>query len=186
MALTAALLTLTAACRRDMQDQPKYRPLQGSRFFSDGRSARPIPAGTVATDELDTTDAIHTGRTGDTWATTIPLKLDASLVRRGRERYDIYCSPCHSRLGDGHGTVAKRGVRQPVSFHTDRVRHLPPGYIFDVITNGFGGMPDYGDQVPVRDRWAIVAYIRALELSRSASIADVPPDRRSQLGGNGK
>lgn len=165
-----------------MQDQPKYKPLQGSRFFSDGRSARPIPAGTVATDELDATDTLHTGAANGTWATTIPIAVDAKLLRRGRDRYEIFCSPCHSRLGDGHGMVAQRGVRQPATFHTDRVRREPPGYLFQVITNGFGGMGDYGDQIPARDRWAIVAYIRALELSRAATLAEVPADKRAQLG----
>jgi len=164
-----------------MQDQPKYKPLRLSEAFSDGRSARPIPADTVATDELNATDTMHTGYIHGKWAETIPLPLTSALVERGRERFDIFCSPCHSRLGDGNGMVAQRGVKAPVSFHTDRVRRLPPGYIFDVITNGFGAMGDYGDQVPAEDRWAIIAYIRALELSRMGTLADVPPDKRAAL-----
>lgn len=172
---------MLAACRRDMQQQPKYLPLQPSRFFSDGRSARPVPAGVVATDELDARDSFHTGMANGTWLATIPVPVDAALLHRGRDRFDIFCSPCHSRLGDGHGMVAQRGVKQPANFHTDRIRREPPGYIFDVITNGFGGMGDYADQVPVRDRWAIVAYIRALQLSRSATVADVPPEVRARL-----
>jgi mono/diheme cytochrome c family protein len=172
---------VATGCRRDMQDQPKYRPLRVSEFFTDGRSARPIPADTVATDELNNGDTVHTGYVKGQWAQTIPFPITMELLERGRERFDIFCSPCHSRLGDGNGMVAQRGVRTPADFHTDRIRREPPGYIFDVITNGFGGMGDYGDQVPVADRWAIVAYIRALELSRMGTAADVPPEQRSSL-----
>ena len=181
IAACLALAAVLAGCRRDMQDQPKYRPLRASAFFNDGRSARPIPANTVATDELDAADVIHTGYVNGTWAESIPVTVDLSLLWRGRERFDIFCSPCHSRLGDGNGPVAQRGFAAPMNLQTDRVRRSPPGYIFDVITNGFGAMGDYGDQVPVHDRWAIVAYIRALELSRAGTIADVPPDARAQL-----
>jgi mono/diheme cytochrome c family protein len=176
------LLPFAAACRQDLQNEPKYLPLQGSTFFADGRSARPTPAGTIATDELDLNDAAHTGLVNGNWAEVIPVPLDRALLARGRERYDIFCSPCHGRLGDGQGMVAQRGVKQPANFHTDRIRREPPGYIFDVITNGFGGMGDYRDQVPARDRWAIVAYIRALQLSRTATLADVPPENRGPLG----
>lgn len=178
--LAVAILT---GCRRDMQDQPKYRPLRASAFFNDGRSARPIPAGTVATDEADSADSIHTGYTNGTWAATIQVPVDEALLKRGRERFDIYCSPCHGRLGDGNGMVAQRGLAAPMNLLSDRVKREPPGYIFDVITNGFGAMGDYGDQVPVHDRWAIIAYIRALELSRSGTLADVPVEARAQLGG---
>jgi mono/diheme cytochrome c family protein len=170
---------MTIGCRRDMQDQPKYRPLRVSRFFTDGRSSRPIPADTVALDELNDRDTVHTGYVNGRWAESIPLPLTMALLQRGRERFDIFCSPCHSRLGDGNGMVAQRGVRAPADLHSDRVRREPPGYIFDVITNGFGGMGDYADQVPPEDRWAIVAYIRALELSRLGTAADVP---REQIG----
>lgn len=181
MATVAALAISTAACRRDMQDQPKYLPLQGSAFFNDGRSARPVPVNTVATDELNDMDSEHTGLDRGGWLDTVPIPIDASLLERGRERFDIFCSPCHGRLGDGNGMVAQRGYLAPMNLQSDRVRREPPGYIFDVITNGFGAMGDYRDQVPVRDRWAIVAYIRALELSRTGTIADVPPDARARL-----
>lgn len=176
------LCLLCSTCRQDMQDQPKYKPLGQNRFFLDGRNSRPIPANTVALDELNDTDSYHTGVSNGTFLDTIPAKVDIALLNRGHDRYDIFCSPCHGRLGDGNGMVAQRGVRAPANFHTDRLRSVPPGYIFQVITNGYGGMGDYGDQVPVDDRWAIVAYIRALQLSRDASLNDVPADARGQLG----
>jgi mono/diheme cytochrome c family protein len=165
-----------------MQDQPKYKPLGENRFFPDGRDARPTPANTIALDELNNDDPYHTGVSNGAFLDTIPATVNVQLLNRGRDRYDIFCSPCHSRLGDGNGMVAQRGVRAPANFHTDRLRAVPPGYIFQVITNGYGGMGDYGDQVPVEDRWAIVAYIRALQLSRDASLNDVPADARDRLG----
>lgn len=177
-----ALSSLAVACRQDMQDQPKYKPLGQSSFFLDGRNSRPIPANTVALDELNDSDSYHTGVSNGMFLDTIPAKVDVALLNRGRDRYDIFCSPCHGRLGDGNGMVAQRGVRAPANFHTDRLRSVPPGYIFQVITNGYGGMGDYADQVPVDDRWAIVAYIRALQFSRDASVNDVPAGARGQLG----
>lgn len=165
-----------------MQDQPKYKPLGENRFFPDGRDARPIPANTIALDELNNNDPYHTGIANGTFLDAIPANVDQDMLRRGRDRYDIFCSPCHSRLGDGNGMVAQRGVRAPANFHTDRLRSVPPGYLFQVISNGYGAMGDYGDQIPVDDRWAIVAYIRALQLSRDASINDVPAEDRSRLG----
>jgi mono/diheme cytochrome c family protein len=165
-----------------MHDQPKYKPLAASTFFADGRSARPIPDGTVATNEPDEDDSRHTGNApnGD-FLDTIPLPVNTALLERGRERYDIYCSPCHDRLGTGHGMVSQRGFKVPADLIVDRVRQSPPGYIYQVIRNGFGAMPDYGDQVPVDDRWAIVAYIRVLERSRTATMDDVPAAERPQL-----
>lgn len=176
-------LLLSAACRQDMHDQPRYKPLAASTFFSDGRSARPIPAHTIARNELNDNDPIHTGANNGDFLDSIPIPVDLPLLKRGQERYDIYCSPCHGRLGDGQGMVARRGLHFPKDFEIDRLRQAPPGYIFQVISNGYGAMGDYGDQIPdVRDRWAIVAYIRALQLSRHAAVADVPPDGKSQLG----
>lgn len=175
-------VVLCTACRQDMQDQPKYKPLGQNTFFRDGRNSRPIPANTIAIDELNDNDSYHTGASDGAFLDTIPATIDAKLLNRGHDRYEIFCSPCHGRLGDGNGMVAQRGVRAPANFHTDRLRSVPPGYIFQVITNGYGGMGDYGDQVPVDDRWAIVAYIRVLQLSRDASINDVPADGRAQLG----
>jgi Cytochrome C oxidase, cbb3-type, subunit III len=174
---------LLAACRQDMHDQPRYKPLAASTFFSDGRSARPIPAHTVARDELNDVDTVHTGEQNGDFAATIPIPVNLALLKRGQDRFDIFCSPCHGRLGDGDGMVAQRGFHFPADLASDRSVHLPPGYIFQVITNGYGGMGDYGDQIPdVDDRWAIVAYIRALQLSRRATINDVPQPEQTKLG----
>ena len=181
--MIVATFSLATACRQDMQDQPKYKPLGESKFFADGRQARPIPAGTIARDELNDTDPFHTGVSNRQFLDTIPMDVDLKLLERGRDRFDIYCSPCHGRMGDGNGMVAQRGFRAPANFHSDRLRSVPPGYIFQVITNGYGAMGDYGDQIAVNDRWAIVAYLRALQLSRHAPVADVPADARGQLGG---
>lgn len=178
---TLLLLLPMAACRQDMQDQPKYKPLGASRFFADGREARPIPAGTIARDELNDTDSFHTGAADGVFLDSIPLKVDAKLLHRGQERFDIYCSPCHGRTGDGNGMVAQRGLKIPANLHTDRLRSVPPGYIYQVIKNGYGAMGDYGDQIPVNDRWAIVAYVRALQLSRDATMNDVPAEQRGEL-----
>ncbi|HWF48401.1 MAG TPA: cytochrome c [Bryobacteraceae bacterium] len=183
VAMFAPLLLLATSCRQDMQDQPKYKPLGANSFFADGRDARPIPAGTIARDELNDTDFFHTGEANGAFLNSIPLKVDANLLRRGQDRFNIYCSPCHGRTGDGNGMVAQRGVKIPANLHTDRLRSVPPGYIYQVIKNGYGAMGDYGDQVPVNDRWAIVAYIRALQLSREATMNDVPADQRTQLSG---
>ena len=174
---------VSVACRQDMHDQPKFKPLAASTFFSDGRSARPIPAYTVARDQLHDTDTAHTGEQNGDFAATIPIPVDLALVRRGQDRFNIFCSPCHGRLGDGKGIVAQRGFHFPADLASDRTRELPPGYLFQVITNGYGGMGDYGDQIPdVDDRWAIVAYIRALQFSRHATIGDVPPSEKTRLG----
>jgi len=182
LVLICAAALLESACRQDMQDQPKYKPLAVSSFFADGRSARPIPPGTVAMNELDDTDSFHTGSnaTGD-FLESIPLPITTALLRRGEQRFDIFCSPCHDRLGTGHGMVAQRGFQIPKDLDSDRIRQEPPGYIFQVISNGYGAMPDHRDQIAVRDRWAIVAYLRALELSRNARLTDVPAQEQSRL-----
>lgn len=178
-----AILLCCAACRQDMHDQPRYKPLAPSTFFADGRSARPIPAHTVALNQLNDDDTAHTGWKNGDFDDTIPVPVSMQLLQRGQDRFDIFCSPCHGRLGDGHGMVAQRGFHFPADLASDRVREEPPGYIFQVITNGYGGMGDYGDQIPdVNDRWAIVAYIRALQLSRHATMDDVPQTQRAQLG----
>ena len=164
-----------------MQDQPKYKPLGASGFFADGRDSRPIPANTIARDELDDVNPSHTGAQNGTFLDMIPEPVSAALLQRGRYRFDIYCSPCHGRIGDGNGMVHQRGFWIPSNLHTDRLRGVPPGYLFQVISNGYGAMPDYRDQVNPHDRWAIVAYLRALQLSQHASLTDVPPDVRQQL-----
>ncbi len=179
----AALLLamLCTGCRRDMFDQPKYLPLQESRFFTDGRSARPVPPGTYAYDENFAGAAVENGTRDGDFVATIPVPIDEARLVRGKDRFNVYCAPCHGRLGDGHGMVAKRGFMQPADLDSERVRKAPPGYLYAVIANGYGAMTDYADAIGVQDRWAIVAYIRALELSRHATLADVPPEARPAL-----
>jgi hypothetical protein len=176
-----ACALLLAGCRQDMHDQPKFIPLRGSDFYTDNRSARPIVEGTVARGQLADDDLLETGKVGGQDSTEFPYAVTAEMLARGRERYDIFCSPCHDRTGRGVGMVVRRGYRQPPSFHIDRLRQAPVGHFFDVVSNGFGAMPDYRAQVPVRDRWAIVAYVRALQLSEHATLSDVPPAERNAL-----
>jgi Cytochrome C oxidase, cbb3-type, subunit III len=169
-----------------MQDQPKYIPLRPTDFFGDGRSARPLVEGTVARGHLDDDTAYYTGKGPDGKPIdTFPFTVTKEVILRGQDRFNVYCSPCHDRLGTGAGMVVRRGYRKPPSYHIDRLRQVPNGYIFDVITNGFGAMPDYSAQIPVADRWAIVSYVRALQLSQNASINDVPAADRRQLGQGG-
>lgn len=180
--LLVPLVAMAAGCRQDMFEEPKYKPLVESSFYADGRSARPVPPGTFAYGQTDQGEAIEQGTANGDFVATIPLPVDEALLQRGQNRFNIYCAPCHGRVGDGHGMIEKRGFIEPADLHSDRVRQAPPGYLYAVITNGYGGMPEYRDQVTdVRDRWAIVAYIRALELSRRGTMADVPPDQRPAL-----
>ena len=173
-----ASLFLLAGCslRQDMAMQPKDRPLWPSDFFTDGRSARPlventVPRGSVALDQLSVPKDSN----------AFPLPLTMELLERGEDRYKIFCTPCHGLQGDGNGMVAIRGMKHPPSYHQDRLRQVPNGYIYDVITNGFGAMLSYSAQIPPRDRWAIVAYVRALQLSRNAKVSDLPPDIREKV-----
>ena len=166
-----------SACRQDMHDQPKYIPLRESTFFADARSARPLVVGTVARGQLHEDALLYTGKSNGADATMFPFPIDDRVMARGQERFNIYCSPCHGRTGFGDGMVVRRGYRRPPSFHDDRLRNAPVGHFFDVISNGFGAMPDYAAQIKAEDRWAIVAYIRALQLSEHATVADVPADR---------
>jgi mono/diheme cytochrome c family protein len=179
--LLACLALASIGCRQDMHDQPKYEPYEKSAFFADGRSARPQVEGTVARGQLREDAVLYTGRQRGTLATALPIPLDQRTLRRGRERYDIFCSPCHGYSGAGDGVVVRRGYRRAASFHTDRLRQQPVGYVFDVVTNGFGAMPDYAAQIPVEDRWAIAAYVEALQLSQNARIEDLPTEMRQQL-----
>ena len=164
-----------------MHDQPKYTAYKPSDFFPDKRSARPLVEGTIAQGQLRDDELFYTGRMGGQPAAVFPFAIDAAAMQRGRERYNIFCSPCHGLAGDGDGMVVQRGYRRPSSFHVDRLRQVPPGHIFDVVTNGFGAMPDYAAQIPVRDRWTIAAYIRALQLSQFVPVADLPAQAREQL-----
>lgn len=181
--LALAAVLLLAACRQDMHNQKKLRPLKESRFFADGQASRLPPAGTVARGQLRADKALYTGTDeNDEFLSDSPIPVDLALVRRGRERFDIYCAPCHGRLGDGNGMIVERGYKQPPSFHDPRLRGSAAGYFFDVMTNGFGQMPAYAAQVPVEDRWAIVAYIRALQLSQAARPEQLDPIDREALG----
>jgi len=192
--LTDTLRLLAAACalaslvfgggceylRQDMANQPKNRPLSPSEFFGDGRSERPpventVSRGSIADDELLVPKDSN----------NFPLMVDLKLLERGEERYKIFCSPCHGLQGDGNGMVAMRGMKRPPSYHQDRLRQAPNGYFYDNITNGFGQMLGYSAQIPARDRWAIVAYVRALQLSRNAKAADLPTELREKLNQSG-
>jgi cbb3-type cytochrome c oxidase subunit III len=180
----ALVLSIAAcsACRQDMHDQPKYIPLRPSDFFTDGRSSRPITQGTVARGHLNDDTAFYTGKGSDNKPlNTFPFPITKDIILRGQQRFNIYCTPCHDRTGSGNGMIVRRGYRRPPSYHSDRLRKIPNGYIYDVITNGFGAMPDYAAQIQPSDRWAIVAYIRALQLSQQASVNDVPVEARRQL-----
>ena len=180
--LALGLLALVGAgCRQDMHDQPKYKPYRASTFFGDERSARPLLEDTVARGQLREDEAYFTGRQGAMAVDVLPVPVTPALLRRGQERYGIYCTPCHGQIGRGDGMVVQRGYRRPPSFHIERLRNETPGYIYDVITRGFGAMPDYAAQVSVADRWAIVAYIRVLQLSENARLADVPPQWRASM-----
>ena len=177
----SALLLALAACRQDMHDQPKYRGLRGSDFFADGQGARPLVANTVARGHLNDDALLATGKEGQNDATEFPFPVTEQVMARGHERFDIYCSPCHGRTGEGNGMVVRRGFRRPPSYAEDRLRDAPIGHFYDVITNGFGAMPDYASQIRVADRWAIVAYIRALQLGGHAALADVPAAERARI-----
>jgi hypothetical protein len=203
------ILNLTA-CRQDMQDQPKYLAYRGSEIFADSLSSRPLVEGTIPRGYLREDQEYYTGKTGASVTPTstadsatkasastsvpttsasaigndvneFPFPITRAILDRGQERFNIYCSPCHGVLGDGRGMIVNRGFRPPPSYHIDRLRTAPLGHFFDVITNGFGAMPDYAMQVPPHERWAIIAYIRALQLSQNAPIAVVPQSDRSQL-----
>ena len=182
---TLALAAATSACRQDMHDQPKYEPLEGSAFFADHRAARPIPPDTVARGQLNLDEHYFTGKVAGRFADTFPMPVTRAVLERGHERYDIFCSPCHDRTGSGRGMIVQRGFPRAASYHEQRLRDAPPGYFFNAMTNGFGVMPSYATQVPVDDRWAIAAYIRALQLSQHASLEDVEPLKRALLSQSG-
>jgi hypothetical protein len=181
-ALAAIVCVLAlAGCRQDMHNQPKYIPLRSSDFFTDGSSARPLVEDTVARGTLQDDEVFYTGKSGGQLVNELPFPLTQQVLDRGQQRFNIFCSPCHDKTGNGHGMIVQRGYRQPPSYHIDRLREAPIGHFFDVMTNGFGAMPDYRAQIQPRDRWAIAAYIRALQLSEHATIDDVPAADRDRL-----
>ena len=172
----------------DMDNQPKFKTQARNPMFADRRAMRPPVFGAVARGATLGEPALTSGKTGENWVTSIPIEVDLLALQRGRERYEIYCSPCHGLAGFGDGMVAKRadGLLEgtwtpPTSFHTDLLRERPAGHLFNTISNGIRNMPAYGPQIPVQDRWAIVAYVRALQRSQNATVDDVPPDIRAQL-----
>ena len=204
--MLAIWLALIAGCDRlDMYDQPRYEPLEASKFFADGLSARPHIEGTIARGALHDDESLATGKHGNQFVSQIPpavygaiydrnlqkfsapfdetepSALRQALLERGRERFNIYCSVCHGRTGDGDGMIVQRGFRRPPTYHSDRLRQSADGYVFDVITTGFGAMVSYANRIEVEDRWAIVAYIRALQLSQHALLEDLSPDERAKL-----
>ncbi len=175
------VLVSASGCRQDMHNQPKYIPLRDSAFFKDNSSARPLPDDTVARGTLEDDSSFYTGKNGTAEIDALPFPLTQQVLDRGEDRFNIYCAPCHDRNGTGNGMIVRRGYRQPPSYHIDRLRQAPLGHFFDVMTNGFGAMPDYRAQIAARDRWAIAAYIRALQYSQNAAVADLTPDDRQKL-----
>jgi Cytochrome C oxidase, cbb3-type, subunit III len=169
-----AALSLAVGCRQDMQDQPKMIPQRGTHFFADGRSARSQVEGTVARNEVDVDDYFHTGILNGKEQDAMPFPVNAQVMARGQERYNIYCTPCHSRVGNGEGMIVQRGYKTAGNFHDAKRLAEPLSHYFYVMTNGYGAMPDYASQLAPEDRWAVAAYIRALQYSQSASAAAVP------------
>ncbi|MFH1278010.1 MAG: cytochrome c [Candidatus Eisenbacteria bacterium] len=172
----------------DMDQQPKFKAQQANPLFADGRAMRPEPPGTVARGELREDDAVYRGKESGAWVQEIPVPVTDRLMKRGRERFDIFCAPCHGLDGAGSGIISARAEAlqegtwiPPVSYHSDQIREWPAGHIFNTITNGIRSMPAYGPPIPADDRWGIVAYLRALQRSRNAAIDDVPPGMRGKL-----
>ena len=176
----------TAACRLDMHVQPKYKPLDPSTFFRDGRSERPSVPGVVAHGHLRIDELLYTGKIDGVVADAFPFPITRQDLERGRERYNIFCSPCHDYTGSGQGMIVQRALQRPPSYHIDRLRQAPAGHFFAVMTSGFGAMYSYASRVSPEDRWRIAAYIRALQLSQNASLSDVPERERQRVWGNGQ
>ena len=179
----ALCLVLLAGCRREqeMARQPRYEPLEASTFFADGRASRDLVPGTVARGQLHRASPLYTGKSAGAEVTELPLPLTPALLARGQERYNVYCTPCHDRVGTGHGMIVRRGYPRPPSFHIPRLRQAPIGHLYVVITEGYGAMPAHGYLVPPHDRWAIAAYIRALQLSQYAPAATLPAAMQERL-----
>ncbi len=182
-----AFALVTAGCRNEMYDQAKLKPLSEGEFFADHQNSRPIPHDTVARGFLREDRAMYAGLGPDgKFVSELPVPLTHALLDRGKERFGIFCSPCHGKQGNGLGMIVQRGFKQPTSFHTDRLRLEPIGYFFDVMTQGFGQMSSYATQVPPEDRWAIASYVRALQLSQHAAVADLPDADKRELAAVGQ
>lgn len=180
--LTATLSAVAlTGCYQKMGVQPALDPYDSSEFFDNNMSARPRVEGTVAQGELFEDEFLHTGNEGGQPAQRFPFAVTEDVLDRGQERYNIYCMPCHGPTGEGDGMIVRRGFKQPTSFHADTVRAQPEGYYFTVITQGYGVMPSYKAQVPAEDRWAIIAYMRALQLSQRATVVDIPQEELTRL-----
>jgi Cytochrome C oxidase, cbb3-type, subunit III len=179
---SAAVLLLLTACRQDMHNQPKYIPLRASTFWANGQSSRQQVPGTVAQGALRADQYFYTGKNGVMEGDRFPFPITEEIMQRGRARYDVYCAPCHSRVGDGNGMIVQRGYAKAATLIGDeRVVKSPVGHYYDVITNGYGAMPDYSSQIPPADRWAISAYVRALQLSQNATVNEVPSELRGKI-----
>ncbi len=182
MPLLVLLAAAGAGCRQDMHDAPRYTALQQNDFYPDKRSARPLVEGTVARGQLRESDVFYTGMSApNVTVERIPMAVTKATIERGRDRYNVYCAPCHAPSGEGTGMIVQRGYKQPPSLHDPRLRAERAGYFYDVMTRGFGQMPDYAAQIAPADRWAVVAYIRALQLSQNASVEDVPAAERAKI-----
>jgi hypothetical protein len=173
-AASLASVAVLAGCRQDMHNQPKFVPQRGTTFFADGRSARPQVENTVARGQLREDSYFYTGMMNGQEGSVMPFPVTMDVLERGQERYNIYCTPCHSRVGNGAGMIVERGYSKAGNFHTPRLQAAPLGHFFNVMTNGYGSMPDYSAQLTPADRWAVVAYIKALQLSQNAQQSDVP------------
>jgi len=184
-ASVALLATLTlAGCRQDMHDQPKFIPQRGTQFFADGRSVRPQVENTVARGQLRENSYFYTGMMNGKEGDAMPFPVSQQVLERGQERFNVYCTPCHSRVGNGEGMIVMRGYRPAGNFHTARMMSAPLGHFFYVMTNGYGAMPEYASQIPTQDRWAIVAYIKALQLSQHAQESDAAAGAQFEPLGN--
>ena len=184
--LVTSALVFTTGCRQDMHDQPKYKANGASTFFADGRNNRQLVPNTVARGRLNEDDHLYRGKVDGKPAETYPFEITAEILQRGRARYAIYCQPCHSPEGDGNGIVVQRGMKRPPSYHIERLQKMPPGYFFDVMTNGFGAMFDYSDRINVEDRWAITAYVQTLQLSQNILAKNLTPEEQAKLAASTK
>jgi mono/diheme cytochrome c family protein len=181
MMLTTVAIFAIAGCRQQMADQPHKRPLESSNFFDDGMASRPAEPGTVARAGRAQNEQRLNSKADGKLIDGFPFEVTMEVLARGRERYEIFCSPCHDRLGTGQGMIVRRGFTPARSFHDPRLRDAPAGHFFQVMTQGFGVMPSYANQLSEHDRWAVIAYIRALQLSRNARLDQLPPKDREKM-----
>ena len=182
LALVGLVAATLAGCHKDMYDQPRYEPYSESSFFKDGTSFRPLVAGTIARGELRADRLLYYGKGPDGGdSTEFPFPITDAIMERGRQRFNIYCLPCHGALGDGQGMIVRRGMQAPPSFQIDRLKEAPVGHFFEVISNGYGAMYPYAYRIPTDDRWAIIAYVRALQFREGVQVNDLPDDLRNRL-----